>query len=145
MSRPGIKRHLINMLIGGMILLYPCPLLFAAEESEENGQPQTLEEEISPPLEMLLGKIDRVGDNELVIDDSLYTISAEGGLKAGSFHEGQTVSGELDDNGRIISLQILRRAAPKAGTARQEIPDNGFTRSSTTGQTLYQKDGVWKN
>lgn len=145
MSQPGVKKHVIYLLIGGIILFYPCSLLLSAEKGEKTGQIQISEEELPPPSHLLLGKIDRVGDNELVIDDSLYPLSAEGGVRAGSFREGQTVTGELNDKRQIISLQILRKAASKVATARQENPVNDFSRLSTTQQPLYQEDGVWKN
>lgn len=145
MSRPEMKRHIIYLLILGLMYLLFTSSLVAAEEVASGEQPQNEEVELASSEKMLQGKIDRVGESELVIDDSLYTFSSGSGLRAGSFSEGQTVSGELDKNGRIMSLQIVRRAAKKAGTAWQETSGDGDIGPSNTGQTLHLEDGVWKN
>lgn len=145
MSRPEMKRYMIYLLIWGIIYLLSTSSLVATENVPSVEQPQNGEAEISSPEKMLQGKIDRVGESELVIDDSLYTVSPRSGLRVGSFSEGQTVTGELDENSRIISLQLVRRMAKKARTARQETSADGHVGPSNTGQPLHQEDGVWKN
>lgn len=144
MSQRGMKKPLLYLLLAMTFLSQP--LLIGAEEIAIGELPQAVETEISPPEKILLGKIDRVGENELVIDDSYYTMSPGSGLRARSFSEGQTVSGVLDEQKRIISLTIERGGANKAVATGQAIPPTGVdTVPSTTGQALFQEDGVWKN
>lgn len=141
MSRSSTKWHITCLMVLITILLFAAPSLLLAETDQSGEVSKAQEAELAAPVITLRGQIDRVGENELVIDDILYSFAPDSGLKSNSFSEGQLVNGELDTQHRISALQIFKDAARPAEAGPRDTDASG----PPAEQPIYMEDGVWKN
>jgi len=103
-------------------------------------------EDVDTPSEITInGTINRMGDKDIVIDDSLFLLAPSSGLNSSSFSTGQYIGGTLDDQGRIRSLHRKERTVKPKLRTEQKSPVGSATEKSVENQPLRHEGGVWKN
>lgn len=94
----------------------------------------------------VVGNIDNISDTEIIIDDSLFRFAPRSGLGNNSFSKGQRVYGELDDIGRIVSLERYGNIENERVSVAKDRIKSGDTDTAIDGSAaVFLEDGVWKN
>jgi hypothetical protein len=136
------NKQLLLTAILGLILSALSPNLYA----EELTRGQEMAEAESFIETTVQGAIERAGEDEVVIGDRLYEFAPGSYISKSSLAVGQYVKGELDKQGRILSLHSTKRPETKqAGTSNSNPEDNTSTKSHQKKQDVILEDGVWKN
>ena len=89
------------------------------------------------------GQIDRIGRNEMVINDSLYQISLDAAFDLGQFTVGQTIEYRTDGTRNIVEIRLA-----KDEKLRSALADDGMSprrRQTVKPQKLRQVQGIWQN
>ena len=89
------------------------------------------------------GQIDRIGRNEMVINDSLYQISPDVAFDLGHFTVGQTIEYRTDEIRNIVEIRPAEDEKLRSAWADDGVAPRRH--QAVKPQKLRQVQGIWQN